>query len=1405
MDLLRCRLRRITLLLCLKGLLLWDLCVGQRVVQIQEGPLYRVKGYPVTISCNVSGFHGSSQQTFEFSIFQTARPNVELKIISTAEANFAYALYSKRVKNGDIKIEQLTGSSVLFHINNLLEGDVGEYECYTPNTDGIYYGRYSAKTKLNVIQDTLSVSSRPDVLSKTEGESLQLECEVSSQTFQHTHLSVTWFLQSKGAGQPRPIISLTRDFTLSPGEGFEERYRSGLISLDKVQETTYRLSMSLLRVSDQGSIYCQASEWMQDPDRSWYRIAYNTTEVFTLQVQPIDTLTNLDSFNARIESPKEDLQEGDTLEIQCNVEAQNVLDSYFSVAWLKDDKEVAGIGPTGVPSIRPGYLSRESEGELKVVKKSDRDYLLTIRLVRTEDGGRYLCRVWKEEKNAGSFTRGQSQESSVKHVGITIKKSGLIVSTPSSNLKVTEGDVLRVTCRVSGASEQLSISWQHKDGQGTFNDVMSLGRNGVMEPGLRYRQRAETGEVRTLRATSDSFTLEIANALPSDSGDYKCTVSEWAKDNADKTNSKSQEVKAEILSVDSLLRAELRSRTMSVRENEEIEIFCKVKGPKFPLTVTWKFKHPASPSQEEIMSLMYDGTITWRKERPNYQFRTQVQRAEVSFILKVFRASAQEAGKYQCVVEAYLRQNQKALKLSNELAVAVRKPDSQLLISTSPPSPLKHSVGSDVQMECGILAVTANTSRFAVSWVFQPEGGKNQTVLRADRDSILAAGVGVGQKYSLSRRAAWSYQLLLQQAETGDSGRYYCLMEEWLQDAHGEWSPLAQTSATIQLIISPQKSNFSVLKGESKVKVQESEQVYLNCTLGPGSITPTSHYSVTWFFIPADSSDRVVLMKFSHSALLDYTGVNEELMKRMHFYRPALGSFSLTIQNMDTEDSGRYSCQVDEYQLDCEGKWLPRATDQSGVTTVTVHQTESNLHVLKHNDSVTVDDQLDSFVISCNITSYSSSGSVFEVTWWQRQVDGEGERHPIFRARHNFTLQHLDRTRDRMLFGRPQPTLYTLTLLDAKPSDSGQYYCHVEEWLLSPRNTWRKNAEDTSGYLTVSFRTKAGHHLSVLKPEVEVAVQEGQMLVIDCTLGPGSITPTSHYSVTWFFIPANSSDRVVLMKFSHNALLDYTGVNEELMKRMHFYRPALGSFSLTIQNMDTEDSGRYSCQVDEYQLDCEGKWLPRATDQSGVTTVSVHQTERDLHVLKHNDNITVDDQLGSFLISCNITSYSSGGSVFEVTWWQRQVDGEGKPHPIFRARRNFTLQHLDRTRDRMLFGRPQTTLYTLTLLDAKPSDSGQYYCHVEEWLLSPRNTWRKISEDTSGYLTVSFQTKAADNLPKPSHSSRTLPVTLTIIALLILVIGALSYKLWKAGNQSKKNQADTLWSENNPLKPRPEN
>lgn len=115
--------------------------------EAQAGPLYRVVGSPLFISCSVSGFASASiDKDFEFRIFKPANPNFEINIISTNDPDFGYAIYQSRVRSKDITVNRTSPNSVVFEIQNLEKNDEGDYECTAVNHEATYDGTYSVKT-----------------------------------------------------------------------------------------------------------------------------------------------------------------------------------------------------------------------------------------------------------------------------------------------------------------------------------------------------------------------------------------------------------------------------------------------------------------------------------------------------------------------------------------------------------------------------------------------------------------------------------------------------------------------------------------------------------------------------------------------------------------------------------------------------------------------------------------------------------------------------------------------------------------------------------------------------------------------------------------------------------------------------------------------------------------------------------------------------------------------------------------------------------------------------------------------------------------------------------------------------------------------------------------------------------
>lgn len=117
--------------------------------EVQAGPLYRVEGSSLSISCKVSGLTPSpgASNDFEFRVRKPTNPNLEYNIISTKVEDFAYAVYGRRVRNEEITLKHVDPNSVVFEIQNLEKTDEGDYECSVINPpDASYLGTYNGIT-----------------------------------------------------------------------------------------------------------------------------------------------------------------------------------------------------------------------------------------------------------------------------------------------------------------------------------------------------------------------------------------------------------------------------------------------------------------------------------------------------------------------------------------------------------------------------------------------------------------------------------------------------------------------------------------------------------------------------------------------------------------------------------------------------------------------------------------------------------------------------------------------------------------------------------------------------------------------------------------------------------------------------------------------------------------------------------------------------------------------------------------------------------------------------------------------------------------------------------------------------------------------------------------------------------
>ncbi|KAF7250880.1 Immunoglobulin superfamily member 2 [Varanus komodoensis] len=924
------------------------------MVSIQKGRLYRARGYHITIWCNVTGYQEPQEQNFQWSIYLPSAPQRELHIISTNDVDFTYAAYSQRVERREIYIERLQGDSVLLHITDLKDKDAGMYECHTPNThpDDEYLGTYSAKMNLSVIPDMLSATMKSQAILRNQGEAVQLVCEVSTGTAQHTHLSVAWYLlQEGGGGQPQKIISLSREFVLLPGSSFAQRFSSGDIRLDKIGGNAYKLSITKLQSSDQGEVYCEAVEWIQDPDETWKDIARKQTDKTSLTIRSMDK-----NVYVNISVAESSLLEGEALQINCSIQAQNAQRRQFQMVWHQHGRVVASADQYGALSFQSNSEARFSAGNLLVMKQSNDKYILRIRQVELKDEGTYHCKVSEmEETPTGSFTITEQRLSLGIDVNVKPRESRLQLFAWVNKEQITEGETLTFHCNGSVTENSLSVNWWHiqKDGDPQML-IASMNEEGKIKIGTSYMERSARGEIRLEKTDSSVFTLMIYNTYATnDTGLYHCEVTEWWKG---KSWRHIREISTKVVPLGLNMKAALITRVPNVKLHEDFELFCLVSAidKKVPWSITWQFQSSSTlGGYQQVVTVTAGGTILWGSAHLHFQKKTRIAKHSSASQLLIHRATGQDAGLYKCEVEIWRNTGQAgdpamaaaAVVSSNPVEIMLTKPESKLRIHMEEKS-LEISGSEDTAIDCKIMSLTKANSQLGVSWYFLPLSSMDASpllIIRSNYSNILGYGGAFSSPHQKSRFhskrvSSHLYQLLILSVDYDVQGKYYCAVEEWIMSMDGSWHKLGKVESGKTTVYFKLSENKLHIEGTGlNITATEKEDVTLKCTLR-SPIGSTSYFSIIWFKVSGRSKNET-LVKIQSNGITEYG--NGTLARRVRPHCPSAGDFRLTLQNVERVDAGLFYCQVDKWQAaNCSTAQVQHASSRSEGSHLTVLPSE---------------------------------------------------------------------------------------------------------------------------------------------------------------------------------------------------------------------------------------------------------------------------------------------------------------------------------------------------------------------------------------------------------------------------------------------------------------------------------
>ncbi|XP_071349861.1 immunoglobulin superfamily member 8 [Trachinotus anak] len=562
-----------TLFVFLHSVLQYAVC---RDVTLPTGPLYRVAGFPLSLPCAVSGYEGPRTQDFEWFLYRDDAGGRQMGVVSTRDKGFPYAPFQARVRNGEVRVERDSGDMVRLVIQRLRAEDQGKYECYTPSTDSTYQGNYSGTVSVKVIPDTLQISYSRSLTGQPvpEGAELTLTCSASIQSEQLTHLSITFGKRGGGEGSAsgtggevstvREIISIDKLLGVVPGRSYKKRYDDGEITLEKrngeAGQGVYLMKMKAVQPDDTGSYFCEASQWILDPDRSWQKIAQRTLDIGNLTVKQLAESLSVTS------SPKGEvtLQVGSPLILTCEVLGlQSEVNSGLLVQWMKRgsvssnevgtggvEVEVARMSTEGVVSWGDD-LSRASGGSMEKVAQGR--YSLKLFSARPSDTGVYRCvvSVYAGRTNPVPSTPATLTQRS-EGVTVNLKTKDVLVSAvaqlPRGPL-LKRGSTITLLCNATVTTTgpaQAQVHWLrwpipepvNKKGESPASDVSPLDPPAVVKPtliaALMYNGVANiyinSSELSIDRLSAVSYRLRVHTATMDDQGMYACHAEAWGQD-----------------------------------------------------------------------------------------------------------------------------------------------------------------------------------------------------------------------------------------------------------------------------------------------------------------------------------------------------------------------------------------------------------------------------------------------------------------------------------------------------------------------------------------------------------------------------------------------------------------------------------------------------------------------------------------------------------------------------------------------------------------------------------------------------------------------------------------------------------------------------------------------------------
>ncbi|XP_013372018.1 PREDICTED: immunoglobulin superfamily member 2 isoform X2 [Chinchilla lanigera] len=768
------------------SLLLAKLSTGQREVTVQKGPLYRAEGYAVSIGCNVTGHQGPSEQHFQWSVYLPTAPSREIQIISTKDAAFSYAVYAPRVKSRDIYIERVQGNSVFLHISKLQMKDAGEYECHTLNTDGKYYGSYSAKTKLTVRDFQVSITAESTF---AEGKPLQLVCLVVGSS-QDPQLQVVWLLNGI------EIAHIDAGGVLDLKKDYKDRASQGQLQVSRLSPKAFSLKTFSAGPEDEGTYSCTVTEVVRTPMGSW--------QVLQRKQSPVRQV-HLKKPAARgvvVSAKQQAVWEGEPLTLLCKTDGT---ESPLSVSWWHIPQDhtapmfIAGMEQDGTLQLGASTEGPRSHGSTRLDKVDRGTFRLEITFTTVTESGVYECRVSERTQNrVGDLYWAHN-------ISVTVKslKSSLQVNLMSRQPKVKLMDTFDLSCiakaAYSGLALPITVTWYFQPVRSQiFHQIIRITHNGTVEWGdflSQFHKKVKVSQ------TSYCSQLLIYDSTVEETGMYQCKVEVYDRNslhtnNPAKASATSYPLKISVTLPESTLRVNASHQYQEISINSNTVIECNVSSQharNLQLAITWYFS-PISSSTSWLKILEMDQTnvVKYGDEFHTPRRKQKFHSAKISqnlFQLHILSVEDSDQGTYYCAVEEWLlftngTWQRLGAEKSGLTELKLKPTGSKVNISKIYLTENATEHGN-VDIHCSLEGSGDSTSLYSVTWFWSRGDTRRHMLVHLQHDGLLEYGdEGRRRHLHCYRSSPTDFVLKLHEVKEEEAGMYWCSVAEWQLHGH---------------------------------------------------------------------------------------------------------------------------------------------------------------------------------------------------------------------------------------------------------------------------------------------------------------------------------------------------------------------------------------------------------------------------------------------------------------------------------------------------------------------------------------------------------------------------------------------------------------------------------------------